>query len=256
MLCKEIISYLEDLSPTKYAEKWDNVGLLAGSLQKEVSCVLIGLDATDELIDHAIQKKVDLIITHHPMIFSPIKRIVENDFIGKRMIKLIQNNISYYTMHTNFDVTVMAEAAAECLNLQRVRILGDGNPEMGFGRIGQLAEVMTLQDCADYVKRCFGMEQVKIFGNLLEEIKFAAIVPGSGKSFIPYAIIENADVLITGDINHHEGLDANMQNLSIIDAGHYGIEHIFISLVSDYLKSKFADITIHSEPIQSPFVIR
>lgn len=259
MLCKDIIENLERLSPPEYAEGWDNVGVLTGSLEKEVKSVYIGLDATDILIENAIQKKADLIITHHPMIFSPLKKIVDSDYVGKRLINLIKNDITYYAMHTNFDLTVMAEIAASQLGLKKTRILDFNQNEykqaLGFGRMGELPHVMSLQDCADYVKRCFGLQNVKVYGDLQKQITVAAIVPGSGKSMIKSAIKEKADVLITGDIDHHDGIDAVMQNLAVIDAGHYGIEHIFISFMADYLQKEWKDLTVYKEPLQNPFFI-
>lgn len=259
MLCRKIIDKLETLAMPDYAEEWDNVGLLVGDLNKEIKSIYIGLDATDTVIDDAIQKKADMIITHHPMIFSPLKKIVDDDIVGRRIIKLIKNDISYYTMHTNFDLTVMADIAADRLGLQDKRILGafhkENQPEMGFGRVGKLPSTMLLPVCADYVKKCFQLEHVKIYGNLEKKISLAAIVPGSGKSMIGAAIKEKADVLITGDIGHHEGLDAMMQDLAIIDAGHYGIEHIFVGFVADYMQGEWNDLMVYQEPIQNPFLI-
>ena len=112
-----IIDMLEELSPREYAEKWDNVGLLVGREDKEVNTVYIALDATDEVIDAAIECEADMLITHHPMIFSPLKRVCADDFIGRRILKLSKYDISYYAMHTNFDVMGMADAAADEIDL-------------------------------------------------------------------------------------------------------------------------------------------
>ena len=104
MTCQEIMEQLEELSPRHYAEDWDNVGLLCGDTNKRIKSIYIALDATKEVIDEAVALGADMILTHHPMIFKGMKRIISKDFIGCRVIELIQNDICYYAMHTNFDI--------------------------------------------------------------------------------------------------------------------------------------------------------
>ena len=117
MKCSEIMEHLEQLSPPSFAEEWDNVGLLVGRRNKGVQRIYIALDATDEVVEDAVRCGADMLLTHHPLIFRAMKRISDEDFIGKRIIKLIQSDISYYAMHTNFDVMRMADAAADELKL-------------------------------------------------------------------------------------------------------------------------------------------
>ena len=110
MLCQEIIKTLEARYPGSCAMDWDYVGLLVGRRKKEVHRIYVAVDATDEVIEAAIDAQADMLVTHHPMIFSGMKRITEDDFIGRRVLRLIQNDIAYYAMHTNYDVMGMAEA--------------------------------------------------------------------------------------------------------------------------------------------------
>lgn len=123
MLCRQIIQALEAIAPRKLAESWDNVGLLVGREEQEVHRILIALDATEDVIDQAIANHVDLIITHHPVLFSKINRINNQDATGRKLLKLIQNNIACYALHTNFDVEVMADEAAKKLGLANTRVL-------------------------------------------------------------------------------------------------------------------------------------
>ncbi len=123
MKCYEIIDKLESLSPTEFAEEWDNIGLLAGRRDKEVRTVYIALDATDDVIEEAVRLGADLLLTHHPLIFKKMSRVNTDDFIGRRVCELIRNDISYYAMHTNFDVMGMADAAADELSLKDRRVL-------------------------------------------------------------------------------------------------------------------------------------
>jgi putative NIF3 family GTP cyclohydrolase 1 type 2 len=112
---------------------------------------------------------------------------------------------------------------------------------------------MKLSVCADYVKTVFGLSHVKLFGNPEDLAVRAAVLPGSGASGIPDAIRMDADVLITGDISHHEGIDAVMQGLSVIDAGHYGIEKIFVDYMQAFFREKMPDLTVFTEELEVPF---
>ena len=119
MKCSEIIEKLQQLAPESCACDWDNPGLLAGRSDKEVRRIYIALDATDAVVEDAIQWGADMLITHHPLIFKAIKKVNDGDFITRRLVKLIQADISYYAMHTNFDAApgCMADLAAERLGL-------------------------------------------------------------------------------------------------------------------------------------------
>ena len=123
MLCRELIYGFEQIAPKKLAESWDNVGLLVGREDQEVHKIMLALDPSEQVIDQCIKEGVDLLVTHHPLIFSPMKQINFNDVAGRKVIKLIQNRIGCYAMHTNFDVAVMAKEAAKKLELSNPRVL-------------------------------------------------------------------------------------------------------------------------------------
>lgn len=259
MECKKVIELLEKQSPKSYACDWDNVGLLVGREDKEIQKIYIALDATDEAIEEAIANGADMLLTHHPMIFKGMKRVTQEDFIGRRIIRLIQNDISYYAMHTNFDVMGMADLAADYLGISDTRVLEitsvSETGEEGIGRYGSLKKEMTVRECCEEVKQAFSLENVKVFGNLERKVKTAAISPGSGRSVISNALQAGVDVLITGDIDHHEGIDAVAQKLTVIDAGHYGVEHIFIPYMEQYLKREAKELEIAVQPLTFPFQI-
>ena len=231
MECKKVIEILEKQSPKSYACDWDNVGLLVGREDKEIQKIYIALDATDEAIEEAIANGADMLLTHHPMIFKGMKRVTQEDFIGRRIIRLIQNDMVYYAMHTNFDVMGMADLAADYLGISDTRVLEitsvSETGEEGIGRYGSLKKEMTVRECCEEVKQAFSLENVKVFGDLERKVKTAAISPGSGRSVISNALQAGVDVLITGDIDHHEGIDAVAQKLTVIDAGHYGVEYFY-----------------------------
>ena len=259
MECKKVIELLEKQSPKSYACDWDNVGLLVGREDKEIQKIYIALDATNEAIEEAIANGADMLLTHHPMIFKGMKRVTQEDFIGRRIIRLIQNDMVYYAMHTNFDVMGMADLAADYLGISDTRVLEitsvSETGEEGIGRYGSLKKEMTVRECCEEVKQAFSLENVKVFGDLERKVKTAAISPGSGKSVISNALQAGVDVLITGDIDHHEGIDAVAQNMTVIDAGHYGVEHIFIPYMEQYLKREAKELEIAVQPLTFPFQI-
>lgn len=259
MKCYEIIEKLETLSPVSYAEDWDNIGLLAGRRDKEVNTIYIALDATDDVIEEAVRLKADLLLTHHPLIFKKMSRVNTDDFIGRRVFRLIQNDICYYAMHTNFDVMGMADAAADELQLQNREVLNvtyeDDISKEGCGRFGKLTKKMSLAECAELVKRAYQVPNVRVFGNLMDIVEMAAVMPGSGGSYIQDALRAGADVMITGDIDHHEGIDAVAQGLHVIDAGHYGIEKLFIPYMKEFLHRELPKIQLYQAETKEPFVV-
>ncbi len=261
MKCRDILSALFELMPLDAAEEWDNVGLLTGRPEKDIKRAYIALDATDEVIEDAVNKGTDLLLTHHPMIFHSMKRITGDDFTGRRVMELIRHDISYAAFHTNYDVCFMADIAAERLGLKNWEALcslrkDEKGKLTGLGCVGTLPSPCTLQQCADLVKQKFSIPDVRIYGDPFSMVETAAMLPGSGGSEISYAIDKNADVYITGDISHHQGVDAVLQGLSVIDAGHYGIEKIFTEHMVKWFNRTFPDIRVFSGGLKEPFITR
>ena len=240
----EIFEYLCTLAPLELQMEFDNAGFLIGHRQAEIHKVILALDITEAVIDEALEEGAELIVSHHPLIFRGIKKVNDTDFVGRRILRLIQKDISCYAMHTNFDAApgCMADRAAEMLGLSDTKVLevlgslADGKP-YGIGLSGSLPEEMTLMELARRVKETFNIPHVTVFGDLDsgKKLKCAAICPGSGGGEIELALGAGAEVYITGDISHHEGLDAAERGLAVIDAGHYGIEHIFMPIMEKYL---------------------
>lgn len=259
MKLSNIIEIIEKRYSVGFKCDWDNIGLLVGDRESDIKTIYVALDLTDEVLDNAINSNADLIITHHPLIFKGMKSVTTDDFIGRRVHKLIKNDIAYYAMHTNYDMQAMGNIAGRLLDLEDIEVLENyyfdadiGN--IGIGVCGTLKEVATIEEFAEKVKSVFNIEKVKIFGERNDIINCVAICPGSGKSVVDHAIEKGADVLLTGDIDHHTGIDAKASGLTIIDAGHYGIEHIFIDNMCESLKEILSDIEIIGEPHKEPFI--
>ncbi len=258
MKSREIIERLEGRIPPAYAEEWDNVGLLAGRADKEVKTIYVALDASDEVIEEAVRGRADMLVTHHPLLFSPVKRVIEEDIAGRRLIKILKADMCYFAMHTNYDVAVMADGAARRMKLLGAEplevtcIMDEG--EGGFGRTGRLKEPVSLEEYAKEIKEIFGLPSVNVYGDPKRIVARAAVCPGSGKSFVGAAIDSGADVYVTGDVDYHTGVDAAAQGIALIDAGHYGIEHIFIEDASEIMQELLGeDVHIVPAKIAHPF---
>lgn len=267
MTCREIIEWFNGKWPEELACEWDNVGLLAGRMDKEVKKVYVALDATDEVIEAAAAEKADMLITHHPLIFGSIKKINDKDPVGRKLIKLIQADISYYAGHTSFDIAKggMADLAADRLDAFCTEDAADELPfplevtgeqgavPVGIGKAGKLRKKMSVFELAELVKARFQIPAVTVYcadkNRTAEKI---AISPGSGKSMLGAALKAGADVLITGDMGHHEGLDLMAEGIALIDAGHYGLEHIFTDAVADALAAAGFGLEIIKAPVSWP----
>ena len=257
MKWEQLTGQLEQLCPKQAALDFDNVGLLVGRKDKEIRKVYLAVDALDEVIEDAIRWGADLLLTHHPLIFSGMKSVTDQDFIGRRVVKLLQNDLNYYAMHTNYDVKRMADLASKKLGLKDPQALEVtavvGEQEEGIGKIGNLETVISLRECAQFVKERFSLPDVRVFGDMETKITRAAVCPGSGKSVIDEAIEKGAQVLITGDIGHHEGIDAVARNLMIIDAGHYGTEYMFMEDMRHYFQEQLPELQVKCAEVCHPF---
>lgn len=248
MRVADVYQTLNDLAPFADAAEWDNVGLLVGDIESEVQKIYVALDATDHCIERALKQGANLLVTHHPMIFTPLKRVCEGDMIGRRILKMAKNNMSYIALHTNFDIHVMGKIVADKLSLQNQVPLSE---ESRFGVFG-ITDEMSLEQYGVFVKDTFALPHVNIFGDPNRPIRRVAICPGSGKSEIPAALASGADVLLTGDIDHHSGIDALANDLCVMDCGHYGLEHVFISYMQVFLHTHYPDTPIMGEDIRFP----
>lgn len=250
MKCKEILHILEQEVPLGAAKDWDNPGFLVGDKEREIKKILVVLDITNEVVEAAVRGEVDFILSHHPVIFSKIQRCTSDDFLQKKLLKLIQHGICCYGMHTNYDVYRMCDAVAKKLQFPAGEPVEEAEDvelkakKKGIGIIGKLKETISLEKYARKVKDAFGLQAVTVYGPMETSIQTIAIVPGSGRSMIMDAAQKGADVLVTGDIGHHEGLDAIDMGMMVIDAGHYGLEHVFMEDMASIVKSKIPECQV------------
>lgn len=259
MTGRDLLEKLNTLCPLSTAVEWDNPGFLIGDPDRKVNKVGLALDATGSVIEEAAQKGADMLVVHHPLLFHPPKAIRADEHLGGRIIKLIENQISLIALHTNFDICVMAELAADKLGLSNRRVLevtGERNGMAdGFGRIGLLPQEMTLKELAERTRERLELDFVSVTGKNEEKVRKVAISTGSGKSGIGECLKNGVQVLITGDVDHHTAVDALEMGIFLIDAGHFGTEKMFAEYMADYFKEEIPEVEAYIGCMEPPFAI-
>ena len=256
MKVKEIVNYLLNLYPLELASSFDHgkVGLQVGSMSKEVKKVMIALDGTSKVVEEAISNNVDLLITHHPFLFNPIINMDYNSPLGKKMLNVFKNELSIFSMHTNFDCAIngMNDHLAAILNMENVYSIPEEPTADSVMRIGEV-EKMTLAEFAYFVKERFHEEAVRVVGDLEKQIKKVGIIGGSGASYTIAAKKLGCDCLITGEVKHNNAIDAVENNIGIIEVSH-SVEAFFKEHVKEILSNAFPNVEfILSQEDINPF---
>lgn len=245
---KDIIEFMNSFCPPELAFDGDNVGLIVGRKSKNVSKVLISLDVDEKVVCEAIAFGADVIISHHPLMFHPIKRLTDNSPEERTLMSLIKNDISLFSAHTNLDCVRggLNDFLAKKLGVQNTRVIEVvstiNGVEHGFGRIGEVSKGTKLLDILKKCTLALGTPFVKYVGNPEKEIKTVALNCGGGADEIEICIEKNADLFITGDVKYNPARDCYDNNMALIDAGHYETEHIVCELLNEILTKEFPDV--------------
>ena len=255
MQLQEITEIIEMRYPRTYACSWDNSGLQVGDRCQEVERVYVALDPTEKTIKAAREAGAQLLLTHHPLLFDSIRQVTTDTVSGRRVMALLAAGMSCYSMHTNYDVLGLADLAADRLGLTERRVLEEVYAGEGIGRVGLLPKTMSVEECARLVRERFDLPNVKVFGDTKAQVRCAALSPGAGKSMAGAARASRAEVLITGDIDHHTGIDLWDAGIAVIDAGHYGIEHIYVEDLRRFLEESCPKLSVITAPVEQPFVV-
>ena len=254
MKIKTITTYLESVAPLHLQEDYDNSGLLVGNAETEVTNALICLDCTEAVVDEAIQKKCNLIIAHHPIVFSGLKKITGRNYVERVVLKAIQNNIAIYAIHTNLDnVSVgVNKKICEKLGLSNLKFLAtkSGVKSAGSGMVGTLSKPMTEIAFLNKVKKVMKARSLRYTALRGKKISKIAVCGGSGSFLLPDAIAAGADVFLTSDFKYHQFFDADNQ-IVIVDIGHYEGEQYTVELIRDLLKQKFPIFAPHLTKINT-----
>lgn len=248
-----IYDAIDRLAPFWLTMDFDNTGILVGDRNREVSCALLALDCTPAVVEQARQLGAQLIVTHHPVIFHPLKRVNEDAVV----YQLIRSDIAVISAHTNLDIAQggVNDALASAIGLRDCRGLELLNEQTGawLGRIGTLPEPLSPEAFAAHVKSCLNAASVK-FAAAPRAIHTVALCSGSGADCLDAAISAGADTLLTSEVKQHEYLAAAAAGISIFDAGHFDTEDIVIEPLRDYLAKEIPDVhffTTHRSAIQA-----
>ena len=252
---KDVTEVIEGFAPLAIQEGWDNSGLCIGSPDAPVSSVLLGLDCTPELVDEAIECGADMIVTHHPLIFSGLKKITPEDQVGAAVIKAIKAGISIYAAHTSADKVIagVSGAMAAKLGLQNVTILDEDGDGTGLGVVGDLPEPMSADEAVAMVKERFGLKALRASRPVKGKISRIAMCGGSGGSLIKAAMASGAQLYLSGDISYHNFFTP--EGFMIMDIGHYESEIEIVDILFSLLRKNFPTFAvritqnIYSNPI-------
>jgi dinuclear metal center YbgI/SA1388 family protein len=242
---KQIIELFESWSPASLADDWDNVGLLVGDENQPVKKILVALDATEAVINEAIHGGFDFIITHHPLIYNPVKRVTSADFVGRKILKLAKNGIGLFCAHTNLDKAAggVNDCLAEKIGLSNPAPLipEETDQKIGVGRVGFLSEKITLAQLSVHVKNSLKLQSIRFSGDSERLVQKIGICggDGSGSRYVNAAISQNCDAYITGDLRYHCAQDALESGIALIDITHYGGEIPILDAIVARLKNDF-----------------
>ena len=253
MTVSEVINYLHEIAPNEFQESYDNSGLIIGNENNEVKGILVSLDCVESILDEAIQLGVNLIVSHHPIIFSGLKKITDSNYVERVVRKAIKNDINIFAIHTNLDNVHkhgVNKNIANRLGLIKTEILFykseliHNNEHVGSGIIGYLEEAIKEEQFLAFVKAKMETSLIKHTNLLERSIKKVAICGGSGRFLLQEAINQGADIFITSDFKYHEFFDAD-NKIVIADIGHFESEQFTIKMLYEILTNKFNTFATH-----------
>lgn len=238
---EKIAEFLNSFAPSCLAEDYDNVGLLVGNKDKEVKKVLITLDADEVVVKDAADKGCDLVISHHPLIFKPLKRVVSDDATSRTIIELIKNDIALISVHTNFDgvKSGLCDLFLDKIANTKKRCAIEGDIDNGSGRIAELKTETTLSEILKKVKEEFSVDNLRYVGNPNTPITKIAVCNGGGADFIYSAKDAGCDAFVSGDFKYHHARFAYENDMALVDVPHYNAEIMFCDYLAEVLKKEF-----------------
>ena len=239
----EIVAYLHTFAPPTLAESYDNVGLLIGDSEQNVHKILVSLDADEAIAEEAKRVGADMIVSHHPLIFKPLRRIVPQDSVSRTAVSLIKNDIALFAMHTNFD---SVQSGLGDLFLDKIgetvsRVPMEGDESNGIGRVAELKQSKTLTEMLSHVKQTFSLSSVRYVGKADKTISKIAVCNGGGAELVYLAKELGADCYISGDIKYQHARFAYENDIALIEIPHYSAEIIFMEYAKKMLSETFSE---------------
>lgn len=259
MQIKAFITSLEEWAPLQFQESYDNSGLIVGDPEAICTGILCSLDCTEAVIEEAIQKGCNLIVSHHPIIFKGIKQFSRDNYVNRTVLKAIQNDIALYAIHTNLDNMIhgVNSTLADRLHLGNRRILapipgqfdGNGQP-IGAGIVGELPLETEPEAFIRWVKEQLNLEVIKHTKLIDKKLITIGLCGGSGSFLLDHIPAQNIDCFITSDLKYHDFFEADGKYL-LMDIGHGESEHFVPALIVDYLKRKFLTFAVLESEVKT-----
>jgi dinuclear metal center YbgI/SA1388 family protein len=245
----DMVAIMEKIAPAFLAEPWDNCGLQVGDLQWPVKKVWVALDPLFSVIDAAAGQNVDMVITHHPLIFKPLRAIDLDRPEGKIIAAALNSRMAIFAAHTNLDSAGngINDELARKIGLDRVAPLVPADPAAtetcaaGMGRIGWLKSRRTVAALAQQIKERLGLDRVNVAGRTDRLVGAVAVCSGSGGSLLGNFLDSEADVYVTGDSRYHDARTVEASGRALIDIGHFASERIMIDMLCHLLGRAAAD---------------
>ena len=247
MTIRDIIAPIEAFAPLSLQESYDNAGLVVGRLDDELKGgVLLAVDVTEKVIEEAIEKGCGLIITHHPIIFHPLKRLNSASVVERCVEMAIRHNIALYACHTNLDSAKggMSWRVGEMLGLQDMEILQPTSENAGFGVVGTLPSAMDENAFLSKVKQTFSVEALRHSELLGREVKRIAICTGAGASLMREARASQCDIYLTADLKYNDFYTPD-SHFVVVDMGHFESEFCVIAILFDILSKIFINFALY-----------
>ena len=251
MKISKIAELIENIFPLHFAFDGDNVGLLVGDYDADITGILVTCDVDMGVVEEAIAKGCNLIVSHHPIMFSPINRMTESVPEQKFIRKMVQNGISLYSAHTNLDAGRggINDLMASMLGMEDTKVVDvvceDERGTHGFGRICNLKDKITLKELMDKIIDVFGADGLRYAGNPDTFIETVAVNTGGGAGILHDCIALGCDCIITGDIKYNGYRDAIDGSMCVIDIMHYDSEHIAKKWFEDFFEKNGIDVPVH-----------
>ena len=249
MILADLCRFLESLAPPHLAAEWDNVGLLVGERSQPVERVLTCLTVTPAVAAEAVRERAQLIVTHHPLPFRPLKRLTADEPSGRILLDLIRAGTAIYSPHTAFDSAAegINQRLAEGLDLAEIRpleVVAADPLGLGVGRQGRLPQPLTLGQVAAAAKRFLGSGGLFAVGGLTQPIERVAVACGSGGELLDAAIVAGCQLFVTGEARLHTAYDAESRGIALLLVGHYASERFGVERLAEAIALQFAGLRV------------
>ena len=240
---KDILDFLDDKAPLDTQLDFDNAGFLCGDAAAEVTRVLVALDITDGVVAEAADFGAELIVSHHPVCFTPMKSVTTDDLTGRKFAAMLKGGISAICMHTNLDAAPggVNDALCAALGAENLGLLAPEHDTMS--RLCRFAEPMEYADFLAHVKSALGANGLRCAGPE-KRVQLFGVCGGAGADFIPDAAARGCDAYIAADVKHRKFLWAGELGIALVDAGHFPTENVVVPVLAGWLRERFPALEV------------